>query len=99
MNQYLFIFSSKSIFTKHSRAKSRTNQGLQLRVDRELFCVQLDPVEVVGGDPGEDRVVASLATFRHRSEADQPLFSSVPDRQRTTAITLKNKLKAKFEKG
>jgi hypothetical protein len=97
--RYTIYFSSKSIFKKHFRAKSKANQGLQLRVDGEFFCVQLDPVEVVRGDPGEDRVVASLATFRHRSEADQLLFSSVPDRQRTTAITLKNKLKAKFEKG
>jgi hypothetical protein len=70
----------------------KTNQGLHLRATDDS-CLRLNPVKVVGGDPCEECVGASLATFNHRTEANQRIFHG----QRTTAITLKNKIYVKFE--
>jgi len=71
------------------------NEIQQLRGDSS---VPLYPVQIVGGDPGEERVFASLATFIHRNDAHQLPFGSKHDGQRSTAITLKTQLKWNISK-
>jgi hypothetical protein len=71
---------------------TQKNETQQLRSDSS---VPLDPVQIIGGDPGEERVFASLATFIHRNDAHQLPFGSKHHGQRSTAITLKTQLKIK----